>query len=194
MCAFLKYVLSFSIPMLLYPIASAAANVEPAPAKVSTITPSPSGSTPRISFRKKSCGLRLGCGAQALSFVLVGDEAITSPKGLSGPGRRNPPVFHFLRLSCTLPSMGFLNSTHGSHIERGITLTSLNSSWAAFGRSPPRMVMTSRMISPRRSSPASDRADDTMCDNNGFDATTTFAPGTNLGRSKRAQRKKNEWS
>ena len=30
--------------------------------------------------------------------------------------------------------------------EVGMTLTSANSSWAFLGRSPPRMVMTSRMI------------------------------------------------
>jgi hypothetical protein len=29
------------------------------------------------------------------------------------------------------------NSNHGSNIERGITLTSGNSTWAFFGRSPP---------------------------------------------------------
>ncbi len=53
---------------------------------------------------------------------------MTSPKGLFGVGRRKPPVFHFLRLSCTRPSRGFRQTIHGSHIERGMTLIVPNSS------------------------------------------------------------------
>ena len=113
--------------------------------------------------------------------VRVGCEAITSPNGLSGVGRRNPPVFHLRKLSCTRPSSGLRNISHGSHIERGMTLTSENSSWAAFGRSPPRIVITNRIISPRRSSPASASAIATMKESKGFDATTTLAPGTSFG-------------
>ena len=51
-------------------------------------------------------GFRLGCEARVLSLFLVGADAITSPKGLSTKGRRNPPVFHFLKLSWTRPSRG----------------------------------------------------------------------------------------
>ena len=79
---------------------------------------------------------------------------MTSPNGASSETRRSPPVPHFLRLSWTRPSIGLRNSSHGSHLERGMTVTSRNSSWAFLGRSPPRMVMTSRTISPRRSNPA----------------------------------------
>jgi len=169
-------------------MASAAANVEPDPAKGSKSTPCPSGSTPRTSFRRKAWGLRLGCGARARSLLRVGEEAMTSPKGLSALGRRKPPVFHFRRLSCTRPSIGLRNSSQGSHMERGITLTSLNSSCAAFGRSPPRMVMTRRISSPRRSRPARAKAPETICDSRGLLATTTFAPGTRAGARTRAQR------
>jgi len=60
-------------------------------------------------------------------FVL-GDSSgkiwITSRKGFSREMRRKPPVPHFLRLSCTLPSHGFRKSPQGSHAERGITDTS----------------------------------------------------------------------
>ena len=51
--------------------------------------------------------------------------------------RRSPPVPHRRRLSCTRPSMGLRNKPQGSQFPRGITLTSGNSSWAFFGRSPP---------------------------------------------------------
>ena len=53
---------------------------------------------------------------------------------------RRPPVCHLRRLSWTRPSHGFRNRPHGSHIERGITLTPSNSAWAFLGRSPPRKV------------------------------------------------------
>ena len=58
--AILKYRLSLSTPMLRYPTASAAASVEPAPAKGSRITPFPSGRTPRTTWRKKAWGFKLG--------------------------------------------------------------------------------------------------------------------------------------
>ena len=46
------------------------------------------------------------------------------------------------------------------------------------GRSPPRMVMTSRMICPRGSNPAAASDAVTRCTTRGFDATMTWAPGT----------------
>ena len=116
---------------------------------------------------------------------------MTSPKGLSCPIRRNPPVPHLRRLSCTRPSSGRRNTSHGSHMERGMTLTPPNSCSAFLGRSPPRMVMVNLTNSPRRSSPACASASATMEANRGFDATTTFAPGTNFGSKMRPQRKKN---
>ena len=76
-------------------------------------------------------------------------------------------------------------------MERGITLTSENSLCAALGRSPPRMVMVRRAISPRRSNPASASAPETRYDSRGLEATTTCAPGTSFGSSRRAQTKKN---
>ena len=48
-----------------------------------------------------------------------------------------------------VPSHGFRTNTHGSHAERGITVTSGNSCSAFLGRSPPRNVCVSRTISPR---------------------------------------------
>ena len=113
----------------------------------------------------------------------VGADGITSPKGLSLLGRLSAPVFHFRRLSCTRPSIGSRKRSHGSQFERGITLTSGNSAWAALGRSPPRMVVVSRMISPRRSRPARASAPATMKERRGEEATKTCAPGTSLGRS-----------
>ena len=85
----------------------------------------------------------------------VGPESITSPNGRSAEMRRNPPTPHLRRLSWTRPSSGLRNVSHGSHIDRGMTLTPGNSSCAFFGRSPPRIVITRRTISPRRSNPAS---------------------------------------
>ena len=43
-----------------------------------------------------------------------------------------------------------------------MTVTPANSWWAALGRSPPRIVVVRRTISPRRSNPASERAVETM--------------------------------
>lgn len=116
---------------------------------------------------------------------------MTSPNGLSLDGRRKPPVFHFLKLSCALPSNGFRYTNQGSHIERGITLISLNSSWAALGRSPPRIVMVRRIISPRRSKPASASAHETIYETSGLEATTTCAPGTSFGSKSVPQVTKN---
>ena len=106
---------------------------------------------------------------------------ITSPKGLSSSGLRKPPVFHFLKFSWTVPSSGFRSVIQGSHLERGMTETPLNSSWAPFGRSPPLNVVTSRMISPRFSRPALVTAELTMCVRSGFDAMRTLAPGLSFG-------------
>jgi hypothetical protein len=47
------------------------------------------------------------------------------------------------------------------------------------------------MISPLRSSPASANAAETIKETSGFEATTTFAPGTSFGSKRRAQAKKN---
>src|SRR5436190_49297 len=167
---------------------------ERAPAKVSSTVPSPSGNTARTIFRMNACGFRLGCGASARSCLRVGADAITSPNGWSFEGRRNPPVFHRRRLSCTRPSIGLRKISHGSHIERGMTLTSVNSVCAALGRSPPRIVIVKRMISPRRSNPARVTAFATTNDRSGLDAIKTCAPGTTTGRSSRAQAKKNRSS
>ena len=130
-------------------------------------------------------------GAKERSPFLVGADPMTSPNGLSLDGRRKPPVFHFLKLSCALPSNGFRYTNQGSHIERGITLISLNSSWAALGRSPPRIVMVRRIISPRRSKPASASAHETIYETSGLEATTTCAPGTSFGSKSVPQVTKN---
>ena len=66
-------------------------------------------------------------GASLRSVARVGAATMTSPKGLSSLGRRNPPVPHFRKLSCTRPSNGRLKTSQGSHMDLGITLTSLNS-------------------------------------------------------------------
>ena len=121
-----------------------------------------------------------------------GPESITSPNGRSAEMRRNPPTPHLRRLSWTRPSSGLRNVSHGSHIERGMTLTPGNSSCAFLGRSPPRIVITRRTISPRRSNPASVTAAATRYETSGFDATSTFAPGTRTGYSARAHSKKND--
>ena len=73
-----------------------------------------------------------------------------------------------------------------------MTLTSANSACAALGRSPPRMVMVRRMISPRRSRPASANAPETMYDTSGLEATTTWAPGTSFGSNRPAHLKKKD--
>ena len=117
-----------------------------------------------------------GCGAISRSPFGVGRDGITSPNGRSGDGRRNPPVLWRLRLSCTRPSTGLRSTTHGSNIDRGITLTFWNSWWAFFGRSPPRIVMTRRMMVPRGSSPPSAMAEPTMWDSNGFRRDDNIAP------------------
>lgn len=179
------------MPIEVYPTASAAASVDPAPANGSTTVPSPRGSAPLTTSRRNPCGLRLGCGAIVRSLFPVGAERITSPNGAESDGLRKPPVCHFRKLSCTRPSIGFRNKTHGSHIDLGNTLTPSNSSWAAFGRSPPRMVITNLIIAPLRSNPASESAPETISTSNGFEATTTFAPGLNLGKSSFVQMKKN---
>ena len=106
-------------------------------------------------------------------------------------GRRRAPAFHLRRLSCTRPSSGSRNSSQGSHLERGITLTSGNSRCAALGRSPPLRVVVRRMISPRRSMPARARAPATMKESSGDEATKTCAPGTRRGRSLTAHSWKN---
>lgn len=154
--------------------------------------PWPRGNTPLTTWRRKPWGFRLGCGASARSSRRVGDDRITSPKGFAGDGRRKPPVPHLRRLSCTLPSRGLRKTSQGSHIDLGITLTPLNSAWAPFGRSPPRLVVTSRTISPRRSSPACASDAATKYDISGLAATTTFAPGTSTGISARVHCPKNQ--
>jgi hypothetical protein len=128
------------------------------------------------------------------SFAEVGLDLMTSPNGLWAHGRRKPPVFHRRRLSCTRPSNGRRNTTQGSHIDRGITLTPSNSSWAFFGRSPPRMVIVKRTMLPRTSSPASAIADVTMCDKRGLLATTMFAPGRATRASSKPSFLKKAWS
>src|SRR2546422_9340343 len=135
-----KYSVLNSRPMLLSPQAVAAAIVEPEPMNGSKIVPSPSGSAARAICRRKFCGFKDGCGAISLSRRLAGDDWIRSLKGSESEIRRNPPVFHFLRLSWTLPSHGLRNRPHGSQHDLGITVTSENSSCAFFGRSPPRNV------------------------------------------------------
>src|SRR2546428_213264 len=115
------------MPILGYPTEFAAASVEPDPANGSRITPSPSGSAARTTRLRKSCGFNDGWGTILRSALDVGLDRITSPNGLSADGRRKPPVLHLRRLSCTRPSIGRRNTTHGSHIDRGITLTSRNS-------------------------------------------------------------------
>src|SRR6266446_3545986 len=179
------------MPTLAYPTDSHAASVEPEPANGSSTMPLPSGSTPRISCRKKDWGFRLGCGASARSEGRVGEDSTTSPNGRSAEILLKPPVPHFRRLSWTRPSSGLRNTSHGSHIDRGMTLTSENSTCASLGRSPPRIVITNLTISPRRSRPDRDSAFDTTYERRGLLATTTFAPGTSTGRRRAAQAVKN---
>jgi len=174
----LTYRSSASTPTLSCPTALAAASVEPEPANGSRITPSSSGRTDRTKCRKNACGLSEGWGAMARSARGVGLDLITSPNGRSAPIRRYPPVFHFRKLSWTRPSNGRRSITHGSHIPRGITLTSENSRWAFFGRPPPRIVITSRTMFPRGSSPASVMAEATMWERRALLAMRMFAPGT----------------
>src|SRR5262249_56025756 len=133
-------------------------------------------------------------GGRGRGELWVGAEGITSPKGRSFDGRLNPPVFHFRRLSCTRPSIGFRKTSHGSHIERGMTLTPENSSWADLGLSPPLIVITRRTISPRLSSPTRASAAETTYDKSGLLATTTFAPGTRTGSNTLPHSKKNRAS
>jgi hypothetical protein len=182
------------MPMLAYPTASAAANVEPDPANGSRSVPAPSGNTARTSLRRNSCGFNDGWGAIWRSALGVGLERITSPNGCSADGRRKPPVIHFRRLSCTRSSGGRRSITHGSHIERGITLTPANSRCAFLGRSPPRIVIVSRTMYPRSSNPLSTIADATICESNGLLAITILAPGTVARISSIPRREKNSCS
>ena len=89
--------------------------------------PSPSGSAALTILRRNDWGFKEGCGAILRSDADVGFERITSPNGLLAETLLNPPVFHLRRLSWIRPSGGRRNTTHGSHIDRGITLTSSNS-------------------------------------------------------------------
>src|SRR6202048_5347830 len=121
--AIFTYFGSLATPILLYPRKLAAANVDPLPANGSSTTPSPNGSAARTSLRIKSCGFSDGCGATLRSTFKVGREGITSPNGGSFDGRRKPPVLYLRRLSWTRPSIGRRSTTHGSNIDRGLTLT-----------------------------------------------------------------------
>src|SRR5947207_8122956 len=114
--------------MLLSPQALDAAIVDPEPMKGSRIVPSPSGSAACTICLRKFCGFKDGCGAISLSRRLAGEERMRSLKGSESEIRCNPPVFHFLKLSWTLPSQGLRNRPHGSQQDLGITLTPENSS------------------------------------------------------------------
>src|ERR1035437_261792 len=155
--AIAKNIGSISSPILVYPTATAAAIVDPAPITGSSTVPIPSGRDALTIWRMNACGFSEGCGAILRSSARVGDDRITSEKGASAATLLSPPVFHLRRFSCTLPSHGFRNRPHGSQADRGITVTSENSLCAFFGRSPPRNVWTSLMISPRFSKPAAIR-------------------------------------
>src|SRR2546422_4146104 len=142
--------------------------VEPPPINGSSTVPMPSGSEARTICRMNAWGLSDGCGASARSSRRVGAERMISSNGWSGESRLRPPVFHFRKLSCTRPSQGFRKSPQGSQLDRGITVTSADSPCAFLGRSPPRSVFTSRMISPRFSKPASIIGTYTRCESNGL--------------------------
>ena len=60
--------------MLRYPIASAAAMVDPDPANGSRMIPFPNGNAALTNCRRKDCGFKLGWGANDRSDVLVGAD------------------------------------------------------------------------------------------------------------------------
>ena len=64
---------------------------------------------------------------------------------------------------------------------------------APLGRSPPRNVWTSRMISPRLSNPASWKAWKVVVDKSGFEATNTWPPGTSARAAAEASAPKKSW-
>src|SRR6266446_2583935 len=138
--AIVKYSSLTSSPTLRNSQAVAAAIVEPEPMNGSRMVPSPSGSAARTICLRKFCGFNDGCGAISLSRRLAGEDKMRSLKGSDSEIRRKPPVFHFLRLSWTLPSQGLRKRPHGSQHDLGMTETSANSAWAFLGRSPPRRV------------------------------------------------------
>ena len=115
---------------------------------------------------------------------------MTSENGWSLEMRRSPPVFHLRKLSCTRPSQGLRNSPHGSHEERGMTVTSANSRCAFFGRSPPLNVCTSRIISALFSKPASSSGRYTRWERRGLVAMKMWAPGTMTRKARRAKSEK----
>src|SRR2546423_119047 len=112
-----------------------------------------------------------------------------SLKGSKFEIRRKPPVFHFLRLSWTLPSQGLRKRPQGSQHDLGMTVTSGNSLCAFLGRSPPRNVYTVLMISPRFSKPFFMKLSYTKWEMSGFVAMKTWPPGTRTHLSNEARRK-----
>ena len=136
------------MPMLSKQKCSAAANVDPLPAKVSNIIPFPNGRDAYTNCRKKICGLILGCGAISRSNLGVFWLKIRSQNGELAFSRLSAPAPHFLKFSATVFSeIGFLYNPQGSHIPFGITEISENSDSYPLGRSPPRSVLTVRIIS-----------------------------------------------
>lgn len=69
------------MPRLEYPNDSAAANVEPEPAKGSRIMPIPSGSAALTICLINFCGFKDGWLAMARSSLRVGADLMTSPNG-----------------------------------------------------------------------------------------------------------------
>src|SRR5665213_313628 len=98
-----KYKLSRSVPIARYPRDSAAARVEPLPAKGSHTIPIPSGREALTIWRRNFCGFRDGCGAISRSSGLVGGQVITSFNCSVEETCLSPPVPQALRLIAMVP-------------------------------------------------------------------------------------------
>ena len=106
---------------------------------------------------------------------------MTSRNGSSREMRRSPPVPQRRRFAATVRSLiGLRKSPQGSHPARGMTETSANSRSAPLGRSPPRSVCTSRMISPRFSKPVFSKQAKVVVERSGVEAIIRWPPGTSL--------------